>query len=381
MRRISFLSFGAILLSVSLFLIVLYVMNGMNASIQSRIVALDPNISAYFKNSEEFLIDESSLYRSSRFDSYDLIVRTIDGQFRGVHAIGYNQQDFDFWFNKLKELKQKDKHEIDYGANLEDNEIAIGIDTARSLGLLEGDQVTLIPIETLLLSQMETPLFTKVIVKKILSTDLPEIDGNSIFFNREKSLNLFKKSLSRSSGYHLWLNDKMALSSSLEGLKKYSFERVESWKEKNSDLFFALFMEKTMIGLFLGLAGLVASSSILTVLSMIMSQKQSDIAVLKTLGLSQRKTLALFTQMGLWISLSAIALGTVIGLSVGIYVERNPLYVLPQIYYDSSIPASVDLTFTFLVFMSASLLAFLGCYLPAKATLHIQPALLLKQKN
>lgn len=60
MRRISFLSFGAILLSVTLFLIVMYVMNGMNASIQNRIIALDPNISVYFKNNEEFPIAESS---------------------------------------------------------------------------------------------------------------------------------------------------------------------------------------------------------------------------------------------------------------------------------------------------------------------------------
>lgn len=310
-----------------------------------------------------------------------MIVRTIDGQFRGVHAVGYNQNDFDFWFNKLKDIKQKEKHEIDYGTTLEENEIAIGIDTARSLGLLEGDQVTLIPIETLLLSQMETPLFSKVTVKKILSTDLPEIDGNSLFFNREKSLKLFRRSLSKSSGYHLWLNDKKYLVNAMNDLKKYPFERIESWKEKNSDLFFALFMEKAMISIFLGLAGLVASSSILTVLSMIMSQKQSDIAVLKTLGLSQKKTLKLFTQMGLWISLSGIVIGTMIGLSVGIYIERHPLQVLPQIYYDSSIPATVDLTFTLIVFLSASLLAFLGCYLPAKATLSIQPAMLLKQKN
>jgi lipoprotein-releasing system permease protein len=386
MRRISFLSFFAILLSVMVFLIVLFVMNGMNKSIQTRIIALDPNITAYFKDSNEIALDENSSYQALRFDSYDLIIRTVDGQFRGASAIGYKQDDFKIWTEKLATLRKKSKNSVlfeddETSSDLIEGEIAIGVDIARTLGLLEGDQVTLIPIETLLLSQTERPLFEKVTIKKIIISDLPDIDSNAIFFNRDVSLKTFRSSLSKISGYHFWLNSQDQLDVVMNDLKKYSFKSVESWKEKNSNLFFALFMEKTMIGIFLGLAGLVASTSILTVLALIMSQKQSDIAILKTLGLSNRKTLLLFTQMGLWISLSAIFIGSFLGLAISYYIEKHPLEVLPHIYYDASIPAYVDLRFSSLVLVISIVLAFLGCYLPSRSTLQIQPAILLKQKN
>ncbi len=385
MRRISFLSFFSVLLSVMVFLIVLFVMNGMNKSIQSRIIVLDPNITAYFADQNEVKLDENPMYHGLKFDSYDLIVRTVDGQFRGANAIGYKQDDFKFWTDKLADLRKKNKdfraYEEDSGSDLNEGEIALGVDIARSLGLLEGDQVTLIPIETLLLSQTERPLFEKVTVKKIISSDLPDLDANALFFNRDLSLKAFRSSLSKVSGYHFWLKDQADLDVAITELKTHSFKGVESWKEKNSSLFFALFMEKTMIGIFLGLAGLVASSSILTVLALIMSQKQSDIAILKTLGLSNRKTLLLFTQMGLWISLSAIAIGTILGVTVSYYLEKNPLHVLPHIYYDASIPAYVDLRFAGIVFSVSTFLALVGCYFPARATLAIQPAILLKQKN
>jgi lipoprotein-releasing system permease protein len=385
MRRISLLSFFAVLLSVMVFLIVLFVMNGMNKSIQSRIIVLDPNITAYFKDSEEVKLDENPMYHGLRFDSYDLIVRTVDGQFRGANAIGYKQEDFQFWTDKLAALRKKNRdirlYEEESTSELNEGEIAIGVDIARSLGLLEGDQVNLIPIETLLLSQTERPLFEKVTIKKIIVSDLPDLDANAVFFNRDLSLKTFRASLSKVSGYHFWLKNQDDLDTAVIELKTHSFKSVESWKEKNSSLFFALLMEKTMIGIFLGLAGLVASTSILTVLALIMSQKQSDIAILKTLGLSNRKTLLLFTQMGLWISLSAISAGTILGLSVSYYLEKNPLQVLPHIYYDASIPAYVDLRFAGIVLVVSTILAFLGCYFPSRSTLQIQPAILLKQKN
>jgi lipoprotein-releasing system permease protein len=62
---------------------------------------------------------------------------------------------------------------------------------------------------------------------------------------------------------------------------------VETWQDRNGALFYALRLEKMMIGIFLGLAGLVAATSILTVLALLMSQKRRDIALLMTLGMSK----------------------------------------------------------------------------------------------
>lgn len=398
-RRITVLSFAAITISVALFFIVLFVMNGMNYNIRSRILALDPHLSVYLTKeqvreqniSKKPLIVSNSKFEALETDQYDLILRTIDGQFRGASVIGYKSDGLDFWLKQLSELKKKSHAQnqtvfIDYDdldqLNLGAQEIAIGVDLARSLGILEGDVVTLIPAESLLLSSIETPQFEKVTVRKILTTDLHDLDSKLVFFNKDLSMKSFLSSVTRTSGYHLWLKDISKMNSIQKELQKSGFVQTETWEQKNSDLFFALFLEKTMIGIFLGLAGLIASSSILTVLALILSQKKSDIAIIKTLGFSNEKTLKLFMTMGLWISMSGLFLGTIIGVSLSYYIQNNPLNVLPpQLYYDASIPALVNPWLVFYVIVIVSVLAIIGCYIPARASLKIEPAILLKSKH
>ena len=385
-RRITILSFMAIVISLTAFFIILFVMNGMNRNIKSRIMALEPHLTTFnnfAQDAEVKAYGEGQV--AIKYQKFDLILRTIEGQFRGSEATGYSTEGLSTWMNQLKNIKRQAPHRAFnedeyYDLTLGENEIAIGVDLARGLGVFEGDELTLIPPETLLLSSLETPLFQKVTVKRILSTDLYDLDSRLILFNGDVSLRRFSNTLSRKTGFEFWfknVDDADFVKTKLHEKKIES----ETWKEKNSDLFFALKMEKLMIGTFLGLAGLIASSSILTVLALLMSQKKHDIAIIKTLGLSQRRTLWLFTKVGLWISGGALALGTVLGLGISLYIEMNPVNVLPNIYYDSSIPAFVDFSFVFAVLAVAGLLVFLGSYLPAKATLKIQPALLLRQKN
>lgn len=385
-RRITTLSFFAIVLSLTAFFIVLFVMNGMNRNIKARIMSLEPHLTTVNNFSQDQdVLSELHDANSIKYQKFDLILRSIDGQFRGGEATGYSTQGLSDWvrqlnFTQMLSRRQFSAYENAEELQLAENEIAIGVDLARSLGVLEGDELTLIPPETLLLSSLETPLFQKVTVKKILLTDLSDLDSKLILFNSDVSLKRFSNTLSRKTGFHIWFK---VVEDAETAKEKLSVKNIssETWQEKNSDLFFALKMEKSIIGTFLGLAGLIASSSILTVLALLMSQKKYDIAIIKTLGLSEKKTLWLFTKIGLWISGMAILLGTVIGVGISLYIQFYPVNILPNIYYDSSIPAQVNFGFIGIVMALSGLLAFLGSYLPAKATLDIQPALLLRQKN
>ena len=279
-RRITILSFSAIVISLTSFFIVLFVMNGMNLNIKKRIMALEPHLTTYQKPSEDQQV-QSRVIQSENllFQGFDLILRTIDGQFRGAQATGYNAVGLETWMNHLKILKNEEQQDRQFEADLatlvlDTNEIAVGVDLARSLGLLEGDEITLIPPETLLLSSLETPLFQKVLVKRIITTDLFDLDSKLILFNSDKTLQSFSKTLSLKRGYHIWLNS-IGEANDLKKVLADKNIKSETWQEKNSDLFFALTMEKTMIGVILGLAGLIASSSILTVLALLLSQKKT----------------------------------------------------------------------------------------------------------
>lgn len=385
-RKITILSFITITLSLSAFFVVLFVMNGMNENIKSRILKLEPHLTTINSLAQEPEVQkylENS--QSIKYQTLDLILRTADGQFRGAEAIGYSTEGLNIWINKLKQTRNRSLQQYFVESDLlalelGENEVAVGVDLARSLGLLEGDELTLIPPETLLLSSLETPIFQKVVVRKILITDLSDLDEKLILFNSDISLKVFAKTLSRKIGHHIWFSS-IEQAENVKQILATKLISSETWQTKNSDLFFALKMEKLMIGIFLGLAGLIASSSILTVLALLMSQKKRDIAIIKTLGLSHKKTLWLFTKIGLWISGGAVLLGSVLGLGLSLYIQHNPVNILPNIYYDSTIPALVDYSFVLVVLVIAGLLAFLGSYLPAKITLKIQPAILLRQKN
>lgn len=384
------------------FLIVLFVMSGMNQSIEKRIVALEPHlvIKRESNKSVSYLeqhpviekLKSEKARRVSVFETQDIIIRTMDGQFRGAIAQGFSRKSLEEFNQNLLELeaskKNKEKKRDDQWISVEApgvNEIFLGVDLARSLGVFEGDYIMILQPESLLMAPGETPTFEKVKIKKIVSTNLADIDSQYLFYIRDLSLNILKSSLSRQVGIEVWLEKPFKVKSFKEDVKEFLGDKedwlVESWMDRNSALFYALKLEKIMIGIFLGLAGLVSSFSIITVLALLISEKTRDIAMLRTLGLSQRKTIQIFIKMGMVISSIGLFIGSFLGLFLGMFIERYPLNILPDIYYDSTIPARVDFSLFFSVLIVSLLIAFLGAYIPTRALEKITPSQALRQKN
>lgn len=390
-RRISWLSIINVTISVAAFLIVLFVMNGMNLSLQRRILALQPHLVVSVSDVKDVgILDIHPLMarlqadgdkKAFVFESQDVLVRTVEGQSRGAMAQGITPESMQ---HLLDEVHKLSKNKIDYEIETElpqAGEVAIGIDLARTLNLFEGDYITLFPPESLLMPPGETPPFERVKVKKILSTNISDLDAQFIFYNRGKTLRSFAKSASRQIGVEVWVKDPYRLQNLKEQLQQFDNIKVETWMDRNSALFFALKAEKTVIGIFLGLAGLIAASSILTVLALLLSQKKRDIAILRTIGLSNIKSVKLFTSMGMLLSASGVVCGAVIGTLTGIYIEAHPLNVLPDIYYDSEIPAKVDYSLLVLVLIVSLIVAFLGSWLPSRMISEIDPSRTLRMKN
>ena len=151
--------------------------------------------------------------------------------------------------------------------------------------------------------------------------------------------------------------------------------------QKNSALLFALRLEKLSIGSFLGLAGMVAASSILTVLALLLSQKRRDIAVLRTLGLSARETVKTFTFLGFSLASVGVLGGLVLGLCVSYYIQFNPIRLgTSDIYYDPTLPAQVDLWMVFGVMLVSAAIGIVGSYLPARAASEVNTSEALKIK-
>jgi lipoprotein-releasing system permease protein len=395
-KRLAWLSVGAIALSITAFLVVLFVMNGMNSSIHKRILSLEPHLYVTVNGiSKGSLLElhpvfqrlkENTNNKAYVYETQDVILRTMDGQFHGAIARGVSQESLKFMIEQLHQMEnaKKKRDNVDYWSIDElpgKGEVVVGVDLARSLGVFEGDYLTVVPPEGLLLPPGESPKFEKVKVSKIISTNLSDLDSQFVFYQRNATLNTLASAASRKVGVEVWTPDGKNLEDLKEEVQKFSDVMAETWMDRNSVLFFALKLEKLMIGVFLGLAGLIAASSILSVLALLMSQKKRDIAILKTLGLSNARTVKIFTQMGLLLSAVGIIPGVIVGTGLSYYLQYNPINILPDIYYDSQIPALVDLSMIWWVLGIGFLICLGGSWYPARTSTEIEPARALRIKN
>lgn len=396
-RKIALLTQVAIALSIAAFLITLFVMNAMNQNNKERMMALEPSFTVHTESDLITQVYTHPVYQKLKleknmqthvFSTQDVIVRTVEGQFRGGVARGMNSDSLKSFMNHVESFNKKffqQEHvkitSIDQESIPQMGEIMMGIDLARSLGLYEGDHVTIIPPDSMLLPPGEKPQFEKVKVSKIISTNIPEIDAQMIYFQLGKTLTLLQSNESQKNLIEVYMDDMNDLDRVVDEVQKFSGVHVETWKQSNSALFTALKIEKIAIGLILGIAGLIAASSIFTVLTLLISQKRRDIAILKTIGLSSTETLDLFTKIGVALAGIGIIAGLVLGLGVSLYLQYYPLNVLPDVYYESQIQALIDPVLVIFVIIASFLLAYFGSKQPARFAYELAIAPSLRQKN
>ena len=159
--------------------------------------------------------------------------------------------------------------------------------------------------------------------------------------------------------------------------------QVRDWTQENEAYFRAVRIEKTMMGLILLLIVAVAVFNIVAALVMVVNDKRTDIAILRTLGLSPRGVLAVFMTQGVLIGW----IGTVLGVSLGLALALNVDVIVPflestlgfhimdpDVYYISGIPSEVHPPDVVRIAMAALLLTLVATVYPAYQAARTQPA-------
>ena len=179
-------------------------------------------------------------------------------------------------------------------------------------------------------------------------------------------------------GVEVWLDDP-------DDYQKYlhisdSDVPVESWASRNFDLFYSLKMEKFLITILLSLTLLISSFAIITVLVLLGTQKQRDMGLLMSLGLSAKKTHYLMVNMSFMLSGLGVFLGLALGVAITLVLDEFSFLQLPDIYYDTKIPAKLDFLGIGLITLLATSVSFLSAWLPALLTVEKSPALSLRSR-
>lgn len=152
---------------------------------------------------------------------------------------------------------------------------------------------------------------------------------------------------------------------------------ARDWMALNRNLFSALKLEKTMMFLLLVLITIVASFNIVSTLTMIVNEKQREIAILKAMGATRKAIMRIFMLNGLVIG----GVGTFIGIPLGyafLWLIQNYWTFDPSIYYISKIPVHVQALDVLLVSASALLISFAATIYPSRQAAKMDPAAALR---
>ena len=351
-------------MGVAALVIVQSVMNGFNITIRTRMLSVEPHLIVMQQKrptDEDMERLRSSLRKIAPFEevevyeSQEFIIRSLEGTFNGALAKGFTPSALELMLKRI----WRGGTEI---PRLEANEIILGGDLAHSMGVFEGDEVILVPPETLLLPKGEIPKFKKYRVRALLNTQMPEVDSKLMYYSIGANSQMLK-SASLQNGFEIRLVDPYIADRAKAALVREGYN-VQTWMERDSSLFFALKAESFIMTLFLSLAVLITSFSIVIVMVLLLSQKRQDIGLFMSMGLSYKRTRTVFLRVGLLLSFFGIFGGVLLGTAVCLILERHPLELLPDVYTDSTLPAKLTPRILGFVLLCSSLIAIFGSWLP-----------------
>lgn len=158
---------------------------------------------------------------------------------------------------------------------------------------------------------------------------------------------------------------------------------VEDWTQQQASYFRALRVEKVMMSLFLLLAVGVAAFNINAMLMMVVSDKRTDIAVLRTFGLEPRRVTRIFLTQGAAIAVAGVAIGLVLGvigalnaeaIAAGIETLLGRKLFNPDVYYVTRIPSEMRWVEVLIVASASLLLALASTLYPSRRAAAVAPA-------
>ncbi len=380
-RTIAWISMMGVTLGVFALIVVISVMNGFHESIRGRLLAAEPHVvvagSELSGKVQELLSTRSAAFNS--VEKQDVVIRTNDGVFSGAEAKGLDEKALAKLLHDVHEANREggEKGELSTyaGVVLGPGEVLLGADLARSLGLTYGDKMTLIAPEGLLLPPGEVPRFERVVVKSLLTTNVADLDSRLLIYGKSRSLNALGANVSKRNEVEIWLPSAADAEKVKAEIVKTDTElRVGTWADRNSSLFQALNLEIFAIGLILSLSTMIAGFSIVTVLMILVMQKRKEIGLLMSLGLSRQKTQALFVRVGMMLSGTGVLVGAVSGVLVCFFIDSAKTSILPDFYYDTTIPAKVNPFFVMGVVGLALVLGWLASWAPVRSITALEPA-------
>jgi len=262
--------------------------------------------------------------------------------------------------------------------------IVLGVELARQLSVGMGDKVTLFTPEGTVTPAGMIPRYKQFTVIGIFKVDMFEYDASLAMINL-KDAQVLSRLGDSVSGVRLKLDDPMLAPQVKEDLRQTLGQQalVSDWTDTNANYFRAVQIEKRMMTIILTLIVAVAAFNLVSTLVMVVTDKQADIAILRTLGASPGSIMKIFMIQG---SVAGVS-GTLAGVLGGVVVALNLDVIVPfierilgtkllssEVYMIDYLPSDVQFGDVSTITIIALLLALLATLYPSWRAARTQPA-------
>ncbi len=371
-RFVSSLSAIGITLGVAALITVTSVMNGFERSLQDSILAympqailtsptgnIDPN--AYPISGLQHL---QGVNHISPIVQSDVVLQSRANVGVGMMA-GIDTKERSLL---LDNLISGDRNDLQAGSY----NVFLGNKLAENLGLKRGDEVRLIiPGVSQLTPMGRIPSQRLFMVAGIFQTN-GEADTSELVVAQQDAARMLRYPTDRVTGWRLYLDEPLKVDVLSKQILPEGLVWTD-WRERKGEFFQAVRMEKNMMGLLLSLIIAVAAFNIITSLSLLVMEKQGEVAILKTLGLKRSRILAIFMIQGA----GAGIIGSVIGTLLGILLSSQLNVLMPLIGLlpkGVALPIVLDYSGILIIAVSAMLISLLATLYPSWRAAAVQPA-------
>ncbi|PWC14172.1 lipoprotein-releasing system transmembrane subunit LolC [Brenneria roseae subsp. americana] len=371
-RFVSWLSAIGITLGVMALVTVLSVMNGFERELENNILGLMPQalITTPQGSLNPQMIPPSALsslsgvQRIAPLTTGEVVLQSARSVSVGV-MLGMDPNESDPLFRYLVNVKQQALQPGEY-------QVILGEQLALQLAVKRGDQLRLMVPSASQLTPMGRIPSQRIFTVAGTFVSNSEVDGYQLLVNQQDASRLMRYPAGNITGWRLWLDEPLTVDVlSTQTLPAGTVWK--DWRERKGELFQAVRMEKNMMGLLLSLIIAVAAFNIITSLGLLVMEKQGEVAILQTQGLTQRQIMTVFMVQGG----SAGIVGALLGALLGVLLasQLNTLMPMLGLLIDgAALPVAIDPLQVVSIALSAMLIALLSTLYPSWRAAAVHPA-------
>jgi lipoprotein-releasing system permease protein len=378
-------SFLGIMLGVATLIIVMAVMNGFRTELLDKILGLNGHLLVQPIDSP--LNDwEQVADRISKVQGVRLAAPMVEGQAlasspfnsAGVLVRGMRAEDLTKLGSIAKNIKQGSLEGFDDGQG-----VAIGRRLADQLSLRAGDSVTLVAPRGAVTPLGTQPRIKPYKVAAVFEIGMSEYDVGIVFMPLKEAQAYFNRA-GDVTAIEIYVDNPDKVDQYRKAISDAAQRPIFmiDWRQRNATFFNALQVERNVMFLILTLIVLVAALNIVSGLIMLVKDKGSDIAILRTMGATQGAIMRVFFITGASIGVVGTLLGFGLGTLVCLNIESirqfmswltNTELFSPELYFLSRLPADMDVSETTAVVVMALALSFIATLYPSWRAARLDP--------